>query len=207
MKYVINHGGNIIIFPEGYWNLDDNGQADDCHGADGHKSDNWLIQDINIGILRLARETGCPIVPTILHYDDVKQKRCYIHRGSPFYVSKDDDLFVMKNELVTIMQTTKFYLCEKYSSYRRSELEKTETLELLRGYVDIFMPDIKYFSSLIEACDIPKIGYKLDLADEKRIGKAKVVSPITTKEQAFSHLDEIEPSCDNYFLFNKRNHF
>lgn len=96
------------------------------------------------------------------------------------------------------MQTTKFYLCEKYSSYRRSELEKTETLEQQWLFLK---------KKLIEACDIPKIGYKLDLADEKRIGKAKVVSPITTKEQAFSHLDEIEPSCDNYFLFNKRNHF
>lgn len=198
MKYVINHGGNIIIFPEGYWNLDDNGQADDCHGADGHKSDNWLIQDINIGILRVAGETGCPIVPTILHYDEVKQKRCYIHRGSPFYVNKDDDLFAKKDELVTIMQTTYFYLCEKYSSYRRSELEKTETLEQQWLFLK---------QKLIEACDIPKIGYKLDLADEKRIGKAKVVCPITTKEQAFSHLDEIKPSCDNAFLFNKQNHF
>ncbi|MBP0956638.1 MAG: radical SAM protein [Oscillospiraceae bacterium] len=32
-------------------------------------------------------------------------------------------------------------------AYNSGGYEKTETLELLRGYVDIFMPDIKYFSS------------------------------------------------------------
>ncbi|MGN0637192.1 MAG: radical SAM protein [Huintestinicola sp.] len=31
-------------------------------------------------------------------------------------------------------------------AYNSGGYEKTETLELLRGYVDIFMPDIKYFS-------------------------------------------------------------
>ena len=29
MKYIIENGGNIIIYPEGYWNLDDNGLSDD----------------------------------------------------------------------------------------------------------------------------------------------------------------------------------
>ena len=32
-------------------------------------------------------------------------------------------------------------------AYNSGGYEKTETLELLKGYVDIFMPDIKYFSS------------------------------------------------------------
>lgn len=32
-------------------------------------------------------------------------------------------------------------------AYNSGGYEKTETLEMLRGYVDIFMPDIKYFSS------------------------------------------------------------
>ena len=81
ITYVIEHGGNIIIYPEGYWNFADDGQADERHLADGHNSESWLMQDINIGILRLAKETGCEIVPTILHYDEVGKKRCYAHRG------------------------------------------------------------------------------------------------------------------------------
>lgn len=96
MRYVIKNGGNIIIFPEGYWNLADNGQKDECHGADSHNSENWLIQDINIGVLRLAKELGCEIVPTILHYDEYNDMKCYARRGNSFKVLSNDDVFQKK---------------------------------------------------------------------------------------------------------------
>lgn len=195
MKFVIEHGGNIIIYPEGYWNLDDNGQADTCHGADGHNSENWLIQDINLGSLRLARETGCEIVPTILHYDEHGKKRCYAARGNTFQVAEHDNLIQKKNELVEIMQTMKFSLMEKYSTYARHELESggnslREQWEMLK-------------EALVKDCDIPRINYHLDLADEKRIGKAKVVNPIVTPEEAFAHLDQLNPCKENAFLLRK----
>ena len=60
--------------------------------------------------------------------------------------------------------------------------------------------------SLRVDCDIPKIGYRLDLADEKRIGKAKVGRPVTTHKEAFAFLDVLNPSRANAFLFNKRLH-
>ena len=56
-------------------------------------------------------------------------------------------------------------------------------------------------------CDIPKINYKLDLSDEKKIGKAKVISPVVTVGEVYSHLKIIVPTINNAFLFNKRNHF
>lgn len=51
--------------------------------------------------------------------------------------------------------------------------------------------------------DIDKIHYKLDLNDEKKIGKAKVTSNITVNEEAFAHLDNITPTIDNAFIFSK----
>ncbi|MBQ8823502.1 MAG: 1-acyl-sn-glycerol-3-phosphate acyltransferase [Lachnospiraceae bacterium] len=165
MKWIIEHGGNIIIYPEGYWNLADDGLADERHLADGHNSENWLVQDINIGILRLAKETGCEIVPTILHYDEFRERRCYAYRGKTFRVGRHDDIFAKKDELVHIMTNMYWGLMEKYSQYSRADLEKEgksvkqtweELKELLRS-----------------ACDIERIGYRLDLADEKRIGKAR----------------------------------
>lgn len=63
-----------IIYPEGYWNLCDEGQRTKKCGADGRKSDNWIMQDFNLGIFRLAKETGCEIVPTVLHYDETKKR-------------------------------------------------------------------------------------------------------------------------------------
>ncbi len=166
MKYVIEHGGNIIIYPEGYWNLADDGQADEKHLADGHNSECWLIQDINVGILRLAKETGCEIVPTILHYDEVGKKRCYAHRGKAFQVKEDDDIWNKKDELVHIMTNMYWELMEKYSQYSRENLEK-DGKSLKQNWEELK-------EHLRSACDIKKIGYRLDLADEKRIGKAKV---------------------------------
>lgn len=178
MKYVIEHGGNIIIYPEGYWNLADDGQADDCHLADGHNSENWLIQDINIGIVRLAKETGCEIVPTILHYDEAGAKRCYAHRGKSIRVTEQDDIFVKKDELVHIMTNMYWGLMEKYSQYRRTDLEK-DGKSLKQNWEELK-------EQLRRACDIERIGYQLDLTDEKRIGKAKVVHPVVTSEEVFS---------------------
>ena len=177
MKYVIEHGGNIIIYPEGYWNLADNGQADERHLADGHNSECWLVQDINVGSLRLAKETGCEIVPTILHYDEVGKKRCYAYRGKSFWVSKKDDIFVKKDELIFIMTNMYWSLMEKYSQYNRDILEK-DGKSLKRSWEDLK-------EQLRSECDIDRIGYRLNLADEKRIGKAKTVK--RTYEESKMH--------------------
>lgn len=195
MKFVLEHGGNIIIYPEGYWNLDDNGEADERHGADGHNSKNWLIQDFNIGIFRLAQETGCEIVPTVLHYDEHKKKICYGFRGKAFAVHPDDDVFEKKEQLLTIMRTMYYEMMEKYSSYKRVELE-TNGQSIYDQWEELK-------KKLVADCDIARTGYHLDLADEKRIGKAKVASPVTTQTEAFSHLQHLNLCKENAFLFRK----
>ena len=184
MRYVLNNNGNIIIYPEGYWNLSDNGQKDSCHGADNHNSENWLIQDFNIGAFRLAKETGCEIVPVVLHYDEVKKKMCYVQIGEGMTIGEDDDVFFKKDEMLLKMRTMYYELMEKYSTYKRKDLENNklslkEQWELLK-------------EELLRVWDIKRTGYQLDLEDEKRIGKAKVVNPVITNEEAFSHLDRIE---------------
>lgn len=196
MKYVLQNGGNIIIFPEGYWNLADNGLADKRHMADDHNSENWLIQDFNVGAIRLAREIGSEIVPIVLHYDENEKKRCYAKRGKAIKVSKEDDIFVKKNEILETMTTMYWELMEKYSTYYRHNLEKNgstlkEQWEELKKQV-------------ISACDIEKVGYKLDLQDEKYIGKAKVQNGVTTNEEAFSFLNHLEANRDNAFLLQKK---
>jgi len=196
MKYVIENGGNIIIYPEGYWNLNDNGLSDEKHSADDHNSENWLIQDINIGVVRLAKETGCPIIPTILHYDEVDKKICYSKKGNLFYVSSDDNIFIKKDELLTEMTTIYFELMKKYSSYRRADLEKNG-ITLKSQWENLKQ-------ELVSSCDIESIDYKLDLDNEKLIGKAKVTKEITTNEEAFEHLNNLDINSNNAFLLSKR---
>lgn len=196
MKFVLEHGGNIIIYPEGYWNLDDNGEADERHGADGHNSENWLIQDFNIGIFRLAQETGCEIVPTVLHYDEHGKKVCYGRRGKVITVKADDDIFEKKEQLLTIMRTMYYEMMEKYSSYERAVLESNGQ--------SIYEQWAELKKKLVKDCDIDRTGYHLDLADEKRIGKAKVANPVVTPADAFAHLQYLKPCKENAFLFRKR---
>lgn len=56
------------------------------------------------------------------------------------------------------------YLMEKYSSYRRKDLEAAGST--------IAEQNEQLKEKLRSACDIEKIGYYLNLAEEKRIGKA-----------------------------------
>ena len=196
MKYVLQNGGNIIILPEGYWNLDDDGQKDLKHNADGHNSENWLIQDFNIGAFRLAQELGCEIVPTVLHYDEIGDLKCYAKRGKAFSISKEDDVFKKKDEILEYMMNCYYELMEKYSSYSRKYLES--------NYGDLKEQWKSLKEKLLSYCDIDSVGYKLDLADEKLIGKAPVKKGITTNEEAFSHLNDINYTIDNSFLLSKR---
>lgn len=196
IKYVINHGGNVIIFPEGYWNIADDGEKDDVHGADGHNSDSWLVQDLNIGAFRLAQETECEIVPVILHYDETKGNICYGHRGQPFTVGKNDDVFQKKDRFLTIMHTEYYRLIEKYSSYNRRELEKCG--QSMKQQNDAW---IKH---LLEVVEIPRTGYKMDLLNEKRIGKAKSKTHIVTPKEAFDHIRQITPTVENAFVFRNK---
>ena len=83
----------------------------------------------------------------------------------------------------------------KHSAYSRRELER-DGISLKNQWEALK-------KNLAKDCDIPKINYHLDLADEKRIGKAKVLNPVVTPEEAFAHLDYLIPCKDNAFLFRK----
>ena len=196
MKYVLENGGNIILFPEGYFNIADDGEKGIVHGADGHNSDSWLVQELNIGAFKLAQETGCEMVPIILHYDETDSHICYTHRGQPFKVAKNEDVFCKKDEFLTIMQTEYYKLIEKYSAYNRSELESTE--ESLKQQND------NWIKHLLKVVEIDHTGYKMDMDEEKRIGKARNKKHIVTHKEAFEHLENIVPTIKNAFLFKNR---
>ena len=196
MKYVLSHGGNIILFPEGYFNIADDGEMDETHGADSHNSDSWLVQDLNLGAFKLAQETGSEIVPIVLHYDETEGNKCYYHRGRPMKVERQDDILEKKDLLLSSMNTEYYRLIEKYSAYSRNELESSG--------VSLKKQNTKRVEQLLEVCEVPNIGYKMDMADEKRIGKARNKKHLITPKQAFAHLNHIAPTVKNAFLFKNR---
>ncbi len=197
MKFAIEHGANVTIFPEGYFNIADDGEMDRTHGADSHNSDSWLVQDLNTGTFRLAQETGCEIVPVVLHYDETNGNKCYYHRGRPVTVSADDNIVEKKDQLLTIMNTEYYKLIEKYSSYSRSHLEADG--------VSLKEKNAQWVNHLLEVCEIGHTGYRMDMLQEKRIGKARNKKHVVTFKEAFSHLNQIVPSAANAFLFRNKN--
>lgn len=223
-EYLIENGGNVIIFAEGYWNLDDDGQKDEQHSADAHNSETWFIQDFNIGLFKLAQKLGCEIVPGVLHYDETRgKKRCYSQVGRAVTIGEDEDVFAKKDEILDYARTMYYELMERYSEYPREYLEKkglssrqkrkllrhcktdSEKMKIKNG-----VPLKKQWEllkeELVRDCDIPRTGYRLDLADEKRIGKAKVAKPVVTIGDVYENdCPEIpEDELGQYELYQSR---
>lgn len=118
-----------------------------------------------------------------MHYDEVGKKKCYTYRGTPFKVDIKDNIIEKKEEFLIVMNTMYFTLMEKYSTYSRKDLEKNICLkEQWRRLIE----------ELIAECNIERIGYHLDLKDEKRIGKAKVLEGVTTAEEAFGSIRNLK---------------
>ena len=94
------------------------------------------------------------------------------------------------------MHTEYYRLIEKYSSYKRKELEKSG--QSMKQQNDAW---IKH---LLEVVEISRTGYKMDLLNEKRIGKAKNKTHIVTPKEAFDHIRHITPNIDNAFVFRNK---
>lgn len=198
MNHIIKNGGNVVIWPEGYWNLADDGEKDARHGADSHDSRTWLMQDFYYGPLRLAQENDVPIVPIVLHYDNLKGNNCYAQRLKPFYVRKEDEIKIKKDELRQLMLDTKFFLMEKYSSYKKSDL--------LKNGISLENEWDKMKEKSTRGQDIERIGYKFSLEEEKLISKAPVLNPVVTPNEAFQNIENLEYDKDNAFLLKKTRH-
>lgn len=195
MKYILENGGNVIIFSEGYWNLDDDGKTDGIHQSDSHNSKTWLIQDLNIGAFRLAQELKTEIIPVTLHYDELYGKKCYGKRGKTFIIEPQDDVFKKKDEFLVEMYTMYYSMMEKYSNYTIEQLSK-KGINLEKNWQELK-------KELINSCDIKKVNYHLDLLDEKRIGKAKVINPVITEEEVYQALDSVELTKNNASILTR----
>ena len=108
-RRLLNRGEDLIIFPEGVWN----------------KTPDKPILDLWPGIHRLARETGCQVVPVVHYLADPHKK----YRGNVIHTVVCDpismgDLTEVEGleRLRDAMATEYFLLMEKYGRTTRAEL-------------------------------------------------------------------------------------
>lgn len=80
----VNHGYNMMIFPESTWNL---------------LRDKPMLPR-KWGDIIVAQQTGRPIIPIGLVYN---KNNCFVKFGEPFYVSKNDLIIEKDKELFNIM--------------------------------------------------------------------------------------------------------
>ncbi|MCR5322383.1 MAG: 1-acyl-sn-glycerol-3-phosphate acyltransferase [Lachnospiraceae bacterium] len=106
---VIKLGGNILLFPEGVWNM----------------SENLLVRKIYHGVYKIAALTNAPVIPAAtMVYDGV----LYAVRGKAIYLNKyekEAGLTFLRNKMASM----KWKLMERYGKTTRSDLLKGKSPE------------------------------------------------------------------------------
>lgn len=164
MKEYLKRGQNILMFPEGSWNL----------------TDDLLVHEMKWGVIDVALGSGAQIIPVSLDYNE-EEKKCYIKYGKPIL----PELF--KNNLEAIE-----YVREALSTLKWEQMERngiishdSEIMDKYRGLKEQRISEYPPYNHDYEQSCIFDTRIKYD--------------------DVFSHLEEIEPTLDNAFLFNKRN--
>ena len=140
-EHLLNMGMDLILFPEGVWN----------------KTPDKLILPLWPGAYRLAKETGCKIVP-VIHYLADPHKN---YEGNVIHtvvadpismegMSEKDGLELLRDT----MATWYFYLMEKYGQTTREELLEgfESTDEAWESYLEMHTGCVKYYDREIELC-------------------------------------------------------
>lgn len=111
MVNILKQKGNIMIFPEGTWNL----------------SLNEIIYDIQLGTVNMAMETGTVIIPISLEQYE-EQKKFVINMGEPIeqemaYENIREYKIKKTSELRDIMAALKYEIWEREGITNRSDIK------------------------------------------------------------------------------------
>lgn len=144
---VLNHGVDLILYPEGILN----------------KSANELVLDLWPGIYRIAKETGAPIVP-IVHYLRDKGPKTFKNKIKP---TEDDIIHTVVDDPIKIddlsekaaleylrdvMATWLYLMIERYGHITREELigQYSDPINALEEKLVHNLSTMDYYDSSIE---------------------------------------------------------
>ena len=187
----LKQGHNLLIYPEGVWNL----------------TSNLLMLPLFPGIIEMAKETGCDIVPVAIERYDKEYK---VNIGSEFDVNnylkngltEDEIRIKLRDEMATlkwdIMQTipTLSTAEDGYYNTVRSDLgEYDEELE-------------KFQTQRLKEWSNPKTGepyYNKDIVKESPYKEKDAYTGlrVSLPEDAFGYMKKIKLNKNNLFIFKK----
>ena len=114
---LLNRGGNLLIYPEGAWNV----------------SPNELVMKTFVGTVRMAKETGVQIVPIAV---EQYEKNFYFNIGKNYGIAKDSNKTEkeLNNDLRDKLVTLKWQILETQEMLERKDLPS--------DYINEFQSDI-----------------------------------------------------------------
>lgn len=164
---LLNKNGNLLIFPEGAWNV----------------SVNEFVLKLFGGTVRMAKETGAEIIPMGLEQYDGK---FIFNIGTPYTIDKDTTKTEkeLTDELREKLATLKWEIIEQQPMLKRVDIPDNFTETFQRN--------------VIGNCNYGDEGFGFQLEDAfKEMYHDK---NITTEEEAFECLNNIEIGPNNAFL-------
>lgn len=166
---LLNNGGNLLIYPEGAWNV----------------SPNEIVMKTFTGTVRMAKETGVEIIPI-----GVEQygKTFYFNIGENYRIDKDTSMSddELNADLRDKLATLKWEIIETQPTLKREDISD--------NYLDEFQ------SEIVGRCNY---GYGFSLEDA--ISESFHDKNITTEEEAFAHLNNIDFNVSNAFLLRGKS--
>ena len=168
---LLNSGHNLLIYPEGVWNI----------------SPNLLTLPLFPGIIKMAKETGCDIVPIAIEQYD---KDFIVNVGDNFKVGKEDNIEEKKQELRDKMATLKWQIFEKLPVQERKNLG--DYAKRHKEFVDTRL--YEWFN---------KKENKPYYSEELVKHRTYRIKNIALKEDVFKYLDKIKLNRNNAFMFRK----
>lgn len=154
----LKRGDNILLFPEGTWNL--------------HAS--RILLPLNWGCIDLSKETNAPIVPITILYKD---NQAYVNIGETFLPTEDKQTEIINLE--ERMSTLLWELMCLFEPMKRATFPNNYEEQFIKEQLATYK--------------------KLDLQYE-----TSVIRKSAYCDNAFTHLNDIKPTMQNAFLFNKR---
>lgn len=175
---VLHNGKNLLIYPEGVWNI----------------TSDLLCLPLFPGIIKMAHETGCDIVPVAI---EQYGNDFIVNIGSNYRIGidshemiKDEEIEQKKEELRDILATLKWQIMETIPSVKRTDLGTYE--EELENFQ----------SEILNEWVNPKTGipyYNLEII-KHRTFKPKNVS---LAADVYKYFKDIKLNKNNAFMFRK----
>lgn len=173
---VLKNGYNLMIFPEGIWNL----------------SPNNLVQPIYPGVINMALESQCDIVPVAI---EQYENDFIINIGENIHIKNgDNDIKYVdekKQELRDVLATLKYDILEYFPK------------KIIRKDIGTYKEEKqKFVNRRLNEYVNPKTkeNYFSESFIENRVYKEK---DVTKPSDAFSYFKNVNPNMNNAFMFRK----